>query len=298
METAGSPLRETERTAAWGDPPRHTEDLLLPFALHYYQTGDLSAFLEATSGWIVSYAARRLSRDPDTVGDFYVVAYEQIPGYLEDYRKRREVPFTAFFTVCLRNEFMNFIRARRRRELTQDTWTDQLLPQVGARSPLPILSAEAADLHISGVLFRHLDELPLPLRLPVKLTHGLDPDREELRELVRLLGGPSPASRLMSEFHRRREARRRKLRRLEDRVAHLSYLIDGMDCHGLGGGVQRWSRWKARIHRVLAAHHPLFSLSELGAMYRRNKSTMLRRLQRAVELLRDAHSWQDEAVNQ
>ena len=284
-------------------PPKaaahRVEDPLLPAARQFYSTGDLSAFFEAVSSWMVAYVGRRLNRDPDIVGDFYVHVYDHVPEFLRDYETRpAEVPFTAFFSVCLRNEFMNFIRPRRRAAPGEEEWSENMQPQGRAhhagRAPQ---AAEVDQRRFSAQFYRRLDLLPLRLRLPVKLTHGLDPDRDELRELVRLSGGPDRASQVVCEFHWRREARARKLRRLEDRLAHLSYLIDSYARRpDLRGTPAQWSRWKGRVHRALTEDHPLFSLAELGALFGRNKSTMLRRVERALLLMRDSVAEDQEAA--
>ena len=274
-------------------------DPLLPAARDFFATRDLAAFFESVSPWIIDYAGRRLNRDPDIVGDFYVHVYDRVPEYLRDYQSRQEsVPFTAFFAVCLRNEFMNFIRARRRAAPLEQEWSENMQPQKGAHAlPRTLRPPEGEHRLLTSLFFQRLDRLPLRLRLPVKLTHGLDPDRDELRELVRLLGGAEPASAVVYEFHRRREVRSRRLRRLEDRIAHLSYLIDSYERRpDLRGTPRQWSRWKARLHRVLCAQHPLFSLGELGGIFGRNKSTIMRRVERAIALLRDTEPTQNQAA--
>lgn len=273
------------------------DDALLPAALAFFENGDLSAFFEVASPWIVAYVAARLNRDPDIVGDFYVHVYDRVPEYLRDYgATSREAPFTAYFAICLRNEFMNFIRPVRRQALLVQEWSEGIQPQrPGIAEACTSDGGEANERAFSARFYGKLDRLPVRLRLPMKLTHGIDPDRDDLRELIRLVGDSARAAEVIFEFHRRREVRSRKLRRIEDRMAHLSYLIDNCERRPeLRGTPRLWARWKGRLQGVLAADHPLFTLNELGGMFGRNRSTIMRRVERAVILMRDG-IWNEAA---
>lgn len=269
--------------------------------------------MEAVSHWVLGYASRRLNRDPDVVGDFYVHVYDKVPRFLADYEQREDLatPFTGFFALCLRHEFMNFIRNRRRATFQEQVFSEMAAPVSMLRAGFgfygdhPRLGPAAGPSHqipthvsperVNSWIYRQIDELPMRLRLPVKLVHGLDPDAGELRELIRLTGGPGPASRWLFEFHRRREALSLRLGRLADRAAHLSVLIDSFDRRSdLTGDPRTYARWKNRLARALRGPHPLFSLKELGQLFGKNKTTMMRRLDRAGQLLRARE--QEEAI--
>lgn len=232
--------------------------------------------MEEASPFILRYCRRRLSRDDDLIGDFYVHFYERAPGCLEQYKSRQDIPFTGYLATYLRHEFLNYARITRNAQV-RETPTAEFFGREQTRT----VSAPAAthDLAIDQIL----ENLPLNTRLPLKLYYGMELNFEELHEIAGLHEEPSAAAAFMMKYRTRRLRLSERVRKLEDRSAHLTYLIHrqpGTDAH------QRWSRWKHRLNDMLVLKRGVMSTGELSKLLGVSKSTVARRMEQAQRLIR------------
>ena len=284
-------------------PGGHYPDELHSLPHAYWQSGDLPAFMAGASSFILRYCRARLSRDDDLVGDFYVHFYEKAPTCLEQYKSRQNYPFTGYLASYLRHEFLNFRRKVRESERMERPTADVITR--GNRGGLLNFAADcnaeddalaemyepsATDSHsyFDGTL---LANLPLRLRLPLKLYYGLELDLEELETVTRLHDTPAGAAAFLVDWRQRRDRWNAEMQRLEDRAAHLTYLL----FHGTGPSGrkpqdtkrshERWSRWKRRLQERMYRNRGLMSTAELGALFGLSKSSIARRLQRALKLI-------------
>ena len=238
---------------------------------HSIWTGSRQRFLEGATPFVIAYTRARLARDADLVGDFYVHFCERVELCMELYRERQHIPVRAFLATFLRHEFMNFIRKRRRRTLKEE------------RHRAPVYDRDAGGLPGLITLQRSLRKLDENDRLLVKLQYGLDPELDDLKVLVSLAGGPLAIDTLR-RFRERKLACNDRARRLQDRASYLGQLL------GRGGSpeqAQNWRRWKTRIARSLRRDGGLFTFAELEEIFGIGRSSVWRRLARALQILKE-----------
>ncbi|MBL8019302.1 MAG: sigma-70 family RNA polymerase sigma factor [Leptospirales bacterium] len=246
------------------DPLKH-----LPRA--YYESEDMAAFMNGCAPWILRYVQVRLTRDPDLAGDFYLHFYEKKgQACLKAYSTRQDIPFTGFLAVYLRNEFSNFLRTRKRKTIEAFPTEDL--------SRLP--NVESVPDSRGDRLLDRLTDLPLELRLPLKLHYGMDLTAPELRALA-ISRGPEDASRMLCEMASRRKAHLTRSEQRIDRAGRLNHLI-----HARPSG--RLHRWKDRIVQALEKPTPIFSYAEIGKFLGTSKTTIARRIDMARAHLRRA----------
>lgn len=231
----------------------------------FYRTESVQDFMHSCSGWIMNFARVRLTRDPDVAGDFYVFFYERAGRCLEAYKTRQHLPFTGYLATYLRHEFYNFIRLRRRKTV--------------AESPLDESRVEAAasgssDSHIVDRLM----ELPMDLRIPLKLHHGIDLNGAELRAMA-LSRGASETQGMLREMARRKLTLFKEQEKLEERAARLNHLLHK-------SSDDRLRKWKERVLEALSRHRPVFSYTEIARLLGTSKSTIARRIDSAREQIR------------
>ncbi len=245
----------------------------------YWRDGDLGRFMEEASPLILSYCRRRLSRDPDLIGDFYVHFYERAPTCLEKFRARVDrQTFTGYLCTYVRHEFFNYLRARRQHSVDEFS-APEIFGLAGAAKP------QASHSSLSARLYDSIDELPLESRLPLKLYYGVEPSLEELRALVETSGSASRAAELLDRMRRRRRHIGHQLQRCRDRIAYLSRMIHRSPADH--PRQHNWKRWKDRLHESLERERPVLSLAEIGDLMQISKSTALRRIRRCGRSLRN-----------
>ena len=245
----------------------------------YWNTGDLRGFMAEASPFILRYCRRRLSRDDDLIGDFYVHFYERAHGCLERYKNRQDIPFTGYLATYLRHEFLNYTRAARNVQIRETPSAEIFGREQESRAAAASDAIPALDQKID----RSLERLPLQNRLPLKLYYGMELNIEELREIADRHSQPAEAAAFMAGYRRRRLQRSERNRRLEDRSAHLTYLIHrkpGTEEH------RRWSRWKNRLNDMLLQKRGVMSIGELGRLFGVSKSTIARRMEQAQRMIR------------
>ena len=184
--------------------PGYTDELReLP--ARYWSTGDLPDFMEQASPFIMRYCRRRLSKDDDLIGDFYVHFYERAPGCLEHYKSRQDIPFTGYLATYLRHEFLNYAKTSRNARYSE-TPTAEFFGR--ERSMFSFSGADeqpdAPELPPDDSVDRLLEPLPLHVRLPIKLYHGLELNFEELHEIASVHETPIAAAQFVTEYRTRR----------------------------------------------------------------------------------------------
>ena len=277
------------------EPARNFADDLPPDPLahlpgEYWKNGDISFFMEKASPWILDYCRRRLDRDPDLIGDFYVYFYERAALCLDRYKTRRHLPFTGFLAVYLRHEFKNFLRPRRRYGI-QEHCSEHIESLVGAFHSGGVALPDPKDsstVRFASLLNERLENLEPSSRLPLKLFHGIILTAADLKYLVQRSGDPERASSFLLEFNRRREKRLDRLFKIRNRSAFLNYLLhsDAEKPH-LRSDSSYWKRWKARAGRFLEDPGGVFTLSEIGEFLKINRTSVKRRIMRAERELRE-----------
>lgn len=231
----------------------------------YFRTESVQDFMHSCSTWIMNFARIRLTRDPDVAGDFYVFFYERAGRCLEAYKTRQHLPFTGYLATYLRHEFYNFIRLRRRQAISESP-----LDESRVEAPAP----SAAE---SPVVDR-LMELPLDLRLPLKLHHGIDLSGAEIRAMA-LARGPQETQSMLREMARRKLTLFKEQEKLEERAARLNHLMHRSPD-------QRLRKWKERVLEALSRHKPVFSYAEIARLLGTSKSTVSRRIESARDQIR------------
>lgn len=259
-------------------------DELRDLPARFWQTGDLTAFMEGASPFILRYSRKRFCQDDDLIGDFYVHFYERAVGCLNHYQERQHIPFTGYLAKYLYNEFLNYIRTRRSHSQRE---TPAAEIYACARPDPDEADATGAPPEIDLRLDRALQNLPVRLRLPLKLYYGLELNIEELRAIVERLNDPVAASNFLIDYRARRLRQSERMRWLEDRAAHLTYLIH----RSPGSGQYRnWTRWKERLRRMVQQNRGILSVGELSQLLGASKSTIARRIEQAQSQIRGAEN--------
>ena len=235
-------------------------------------TGSRQRLLEGATPFVIAYTRARLARDADLVGDFYVHFCERVDLCMELYRERQHIPVRAFLATFLRHEFMNFIRKRRRRTLKEEPHRAPVCDR--GTNTVPTLVGLQRSL-------RKLDESD---RLLVKLQYGLDPDLDDLKVLIKLAGGEL-AIHTLRRFRERKLASNDRTRRLQDRASYLGQLLER---GGSPEQAQNWRRWKTRIAQSLRRDGGLFTYGELEEIFGVGRSSVWRRLARALQILKES----------
>ena len=256
----------------------------------YWDSGDIRQFMERASTWIMHFCRQRLNHDPDVIGDFYVYFYERADLCLETYKTRQDLPFTGFLATYLRHEFYNFIYPRRRYSVDECMTADILGLKMASEISYPITVTERQIL--LEKMMHELASMPVAYRLPLKLTHGMELNCEEMRTMIAHCGSPRKAAHFLQEYNRKRERRREKLMRLRNRVAHLNYMIHASPRRkGISTDAFLWRKWKRRILTVIERQSAICSRSDIARLLRMNKSTVARRIDRAESKLRRGAVW-------
>ena len=255
-------------------------------AERYLGNKDLKEFMEGVSLWIFRFCYRRLNRDPDIVADFYVHFYEKAPLCMERYRERRDkTPFTGYFCAYIRHEFYNYIRPRNRENLREVRMNELATERIVGGGEIS-RKVESQERYVRG-LYTRIATLSEELRIPLKLHFGMELDSGELRILVRHSGSARRAQEFVADLNRRRERILDTMDKLQTRAAYLNYRIHSAEHRRDGREKPRnWKRWKRRINGELSRKRSVFTLVEIGELLSVNKSTVYRRIERAIEYVR------------
>jgi len=271
----------------------HMPDPLGDLPRDYWDTGDLRKFMERASPWILDFCYHRLNSDPDVVGDFYVYFYERATICLDKYKSRQHLPFTGYLATYLRHEYYNFIRPRSHCAVEATTIAN--IHGLEGRSRMQNPFSESEKECAMNRIAEMMAALPLRLRLPLKLHYGFDLNCEELRDLVSRAPSPGRAAEFLLEFNNRRDSLRKKIGRLRNRAAHLNHLIHASPTRGdLDTDARTWRRWKNRILGVLSRNRSVYTQGEIAGLLGVSRSTVSRRVARALEIIRGGELWNTE----
>ena len=144
----------------------------------YHDNRCLNTFLSESYMWMFQYAHRRLNRDPDVCQDFLLQFFEKVPRFLHSYSASRRTRFTGYLARCMRFDFLNYIRARKRYQPVQ---CDYPVEHMARRETSP-------DTDWHTLLRRALACIRPSRRIPLKLQCGWPLNLEDLRFLTRRYG--------------------------------------------------------------------------------------------------------------
>ena len=243
--------------------------------LQYIDSRNIRNFMECSSDYILTFIKRNLTDDEDIACEFFLNFYESAEKFMDKYESKETSPISAFIPRYLKNEFMNFIRKKRIRTFTELTGMDNILHTIPSDSQAAIQER----LRIES-LHDQLSLLPMKMRLPLKLYFGLDLDLKELHNLTMQSGDPGGIAVHLKKYREKKEKNLNRQLSLIHRAARLNYLI-----HSESGNevkIQLWISLKKRIELKLKKTPPVISLNELSQIFRLNKSTMCRRIKRAM----------------
>ena len=241
----------------------------------YILTGKIGTFMEGTSDYVHSFIKRNLNDDEDIACEFYLHFYEKAERFMEKFEMRDGSPISAFLARYLKNEYMNFIRKKRNRSITEVTGMDSLLLSVPACTHQAIQERVRIE-----SLHEQLALLPLKLRLPLKMYFGMDLNLKELHNLTVQNENREGITFLLNKYQMKKEKVHTRQIALLNRAARLNYMINRETLDP--GRVQRWISLKKQIEIRLKKTPPVTSLHELSMIFGLNKSSMSRRIKKAM----------------
>ena len=251
------------------------KDLLENAYNRYLTTGNIRTFMEGTSDYTLTFIKRNLNDDEDIACEFYLHFYEKSERFMEKFEMRDGSPIAAFLSRYLKNEYMNFIRKKRNRSITELTGMDSLLLSV------PSCTQHAVEERVRiESLHEQLSLLPLKLRLPLKMYFGMDLNLKELHNLTVQNGDPEGTAVLLKKYNEKKEKIHLRQLALINRAARLNYMINSESVNLIR--VQRWISLKKQIELRLQRISPVTSLHELSLIFGLNKSSMSRRIKKAM----------------
>jgi RNA polymerase sigma factor (sigma-70 family) len=241
----------------------------------YYKTGDLAHFMESASLLIMDYCRKRLSRDADTIGDFYLHFYERAGLCLERYKTRQNLPFNGYLATYLRHEFYNFRRKTKRR-------------QINEYAEESIENARASNESATPEFEKAVENLAPEVRLAYRLHTGLRLNRFDLRLLIQKTGDARQAADLVAEMQVRLRKNYRRAEEQQIRVVALQKKIEENS-----GPMERLKRWKENAISSIKKSAIIFSVSEIARILGQNKSTISRKLRSARLQIQPGNLWQE-----
>lgn len=247
----------------------HNHLRMLP---HLFDINDLNKTMETLGPFILKYTLKSLNRDVDVAGEFLLHFYEKLPVCMEKYNMRKDSPFTGFLVSYLRNEFMNFMRKKRLRQLRENS-VSEFAVSINGRC---ISKHVSADLEL---LNSFLEEIPLKYRLPLKLYYGMNLNLKELHSFTMQHRCPAKASAMLEDSRSRQNAFNMKKTSLASRSARLNYLI-----HTEEAGQIRYKKlrsMKKNVDHRLDYNAPVLTITELSELFGMSRSTICRRIARA-----------------
>lgn len=228
----------------------------------------LDSFLSESYAWMVGYTRSRLNDDPDICQDFLVQFIEKVPRFLHYYGNSDGKRFTGFLARCMRYDFMNFIRKRRR-------YAEQMLS-----IPVEVLPQEEYAGSRDHRLPRLLEDIKPSRRVLLKLQSGWSLELSDLRYLCRKYGA-APTKELWNVFEARR---RRQENRALEHTRQMSSYYDRIQ-RGIGTRDYRSIRRKKERYRITSTRNVL-SLREIGQILNASKAGLHRQLARGRSELR------------
>ncbi|MDH5654464.1 MAG: hypothetical protein OEZ34_01030 [Spirochaetia bacterium] len=246
---------------------------------HYSQTRDMKQFMETAAPYILHFIKKNLCRDEDIACDFFLHFYENSNKFMEKYEAKKSSPVAAFLLRYLKNEFLNFIRKIRNQNFTELTGMEIIL----SNTPSACSSKNIGDRIQIESLHVELSRLPLKIRLPLKMYYGIDLNLKELDFLANTVNNPQKTIAFLKQYGLKKEKVHTRQVALINRAARLNYLIQKGNENKTK--LRRWFFLKKQTENRLKKVLPVTSLSELSIIFGINKSSMARRLKRALRSL-------------
>lgn len=179
---------------------------------------------------IIYHFPRQLLRvSPDVASDFYLYAHERIESYFLTYRHDAGMSFLSWISLCLRRDFLNFYKRRKRpadRELLKDTaeWDTE----VGL---LPGVIEEENEPWADGIR-ECLRQLKEEDRIHLKMHFGFPFTYADLRCMCQRLGIPTAFSNYRKYLFYLRDITIQTAKTRKDLLVSLSDLEQSMYKHG------------------------------------------------------------------
>jgi len=232
---------------------------------HFVETGNKQQLLVGLYRETHAYCMRRLSRDPDVVGDFILHLLEgRLDRIIGAFQQRNHPSFPAFYILCVRNSFQNFIRRYRRTHL-------DMLPLQND----PLAARTTASFNPEEFwqkLEQGLQSLSDMDSLLFKIYHSIPLNSENLKTMVRDFGVERTLE-MMEQIEERRRFREDRLLAAEDRMNRF-YSRAVQASFRLQSG-----RRDADVQSYLNRHwaHSIYAVASLLGMSRQLAAFRLRR---------------------
>ncbi|MCB1167509.1 MAG: hypothetical protein KDK33_15220 [Leptospiraceae bacterium] len=228
----------------------------------YKASGSVHDFVEQSYEWMLRYTRRKLNKDQEVCHEFLSHFLEKIPKILVRFERESREQFTGYLAWCMRYDFLNFIRQRRKQE-----------PPV-CEYPVEWLAQPAESQESTG-LEHAIQQLKALQRIPVKLQWGWNLDIKDFRWLVSNCGAHR-TSRLQECFQKKIEKEQIRRQHLQNQMATYFFRMR----RGLNGrnyGNLRKRKMEAE-HR---APRTVLSLREMGEFLQLSKAALHRHIARA-----------------
>ncbi len=236
----------------------------------FLQTGNKRQFLVGLYRETHSYCLRRLSQDPDVVGDFILHLLEgRIDQIVEEFQRRRHPSFPAFYLLCLRNSFQNFIRKYRRTHM--DT-----LPLQG-----DLLDTDHSSSFNREEFWQRLEQGLQNLSgldcLLFKIYHSIPLNADNLKYMIEDYG-PERSLEIVNSLESRRRFRENRLQLAEERINRFYSRAIRANYRMESG------RRRADVQTYLNRHwaHSIYSVATLLGISRQLAAFRLRRSTRCL----------------
>lgn len=250
----------------------------LPLAVErYWRDGDVTALSAALVDFYLRFMRARLCRDPDTISEFYLYLQPRLATMMNRFRGRQDTPFRSYMAAYLRLEFQNFWRIQSRQiEAVLDTdFVEETVSWQGEEDSDRIALRERALAALEGT--------PIESRLPLKLYHGIALGLAELRAVSAATRCPNQALQFVERFQKRCARAALLSDRTRDRALELQRWATKSENPRLRN---RWRRIRQSLLRRQQTERGVLPISEIASLLGISKSTVARRMERGLELLR------------
>ncbi|MBX7056567.1 MAG: sigma-70 family RNA polymerase sigma factor [Leptospirales bacterium] len=245
----------------------------------YWKNQDLNDLLAGVSDFFVRFVRARLSPEPDVVGEFYLYMQPRFSALMERYRARQDAPFRAYLAAYLRLEFRNFQRSQRSPlEYFLDTeFVEETIRAPDSEALAPAVYRDQEQVR------KAVEDLPTECRLPLKLYHGFQLNLEDLRSVADCSTHPAAAASFLEKYHQRRAQAAIKSDQLQRSAIRLQRWKRAASDESIRG---RWRQARQRVLQRLHTERGVLSVQEISELVGVSKSTIARRMERALNLMR------------
>jgi hypothetical protein len=238
----------------------------------YLITGNREELLSGLYRETYIYCLNRLSRDPDVVGDFMLYLIEgKLEQMISEFQERKHPSFPAFYILCVKNNFRNFIRIHRRRHF-------EMLPlQTDFLSTRNHLSFNAEEFWHR--LEQGLMSLSVIDNLLFRIYHSIPLNSENLKNMVQEFGAERTVE-IMEQIEARRRFRENRLTEAEYRMNRFYFRSMRTNSHSRDGR----RRADLRCYRNRHWSHSIHSVATWLGMSRQLAAFRLRRAAKQLQL--------------